>query len=142
MVRSNPSNARITNDAVAADAPARILVIDDELLLGRTLRLAYQGQHEVVVVTSGREALDRLAHDSKFDLILCDLMMPGMTGMAVYDRLSMEHPKLVQRLVFMTGGAFTDQARSFLDGHPQAHLEKPFEMARIDALLREFQQKN
>jgi CheY-like chemotaxis protein len=117
-------------------ARARVLVIDDELLLGRTLRLAFQDEHDVVVATSGREALERLAHDAEFDLVLCDLMMPDMTGMVVYERVVRDHPKLVDRLIFMTGGAFTDQARAFLDAHPDTQLEKPFEIGRVEALLK------
>jgi len=114
----------------------RIMVIDDELLLGRTLRFAFQEDHDVVVVTSGREAFARLATDKAFDLILCDLMMPDMTGMAVYSRMLVEHPKLAGRLVFMTGGAFTDAAREFLDNHPGAQLQKPFDISTVEALLR------
>jgi CheY-like chemotaxis protein len=142
MAASNPNNAVVGRDerrkpsAAQGETVGRLLVIDDELLLGRTLRLAFQDQHEVVVLTSGREALERLAHDKDFDLILCDLMMPDMTGMAVYERIVHEYPTLAERLVFMTGGAFTDAARRFLELHPQASLEKPFEISRVEALLR------
>lgn len=142
MSASNPNNVLVRgNERRMATAPknaarARVLVIDDELLLGRTLRLAFQDEHDVVVVTSGREALEKLANDSDFDLVLCDLMMPDMTGMVVYERVLRDHPKLADRLVFMTGGAFTDAARSFLEAHPDAQLEKPFEIERVEALLR------
>jgi CheY-like chemotaxis protein len=142
MAASNPDNAVTGHDERRKPSPApnggtgRILVIDDELLLGRTLRLAFQDQHDVVVVTSGREALERLAHDRDFDLILCDLMMPDMTGMAVYERIVHQYPEVADRLVFMTGGAFTDAARNFLELHPNAQLEKPFEIARVEQLLR------
>jgi CheY-like chemotaxis protein len=141
MGRSNPNNAVVTRDgsrpppAACRDGEARILVIDDELLLGRTLSLAFQGQHEVIVCTSGREALERLSYDARFDLILCDLMMPDMSGMTVHDRIAREHPELTERLVFMTGGAFTDDARAFLDEHPHAQLDKPFDIAQVEKLL-------
>lgn len=142
MNTSNPHNARVSAEErlVAPVSPrvlrGRVLVIDDEPLLGRTLRLAFQEDHEVVVVTSGREALELLATDADFDLILCDLMMPDMNGMQVYERMLQERPSIIERLVFMTGGAYTPEARAFLDQHIDAQLEKPFDMARFEGLLR------
>src|SRR5690606_33956416 len=62
---------------------ARILVVDDEPLLGQTLSFAFRGKHEVIVAVSGREALARLAVDSRYDLVLCDLMMPDVSGQNV-----------------------------------------------------------
>ena len=142
MNTSNPHNARVSaEERVVAPVPprvlrGRVLVIDDEPLLGRTLRLAFQEDHEVVVVTSGREALELLATDADFDLILCDLMMPDMNGMQVYERMLQERPSIMERLVFMTGGAYTPEARAFLDQHIDAQLEKPFDMTRFEGLLK------
>jgi two-component system, cell cycle sensor histidine kinase and response regulator CckA len=142
MNTSNPYNARVSaEERIVAPVPprvvrGRVLVIDDEPLLGRTLRLAFQEDHEVVVVTSGRQALELLATDADFDLILCDLMMPDMNGMQVYERMLQERPSILDRLVFMTGGAYTAEAREFLDQHLDAQLEKPFDMARFEGLLR------
>ncbi|HMJ14735.1 MAG TPA: response regulator [Polyangiaceae bacterium] len=110
-------------------------MIDDEALLGRTLRLAFREDHEIVLVTSGKDALELLACDSEFDLILCDLMMPDMNGMQVYECVLRQYPHIADRLVFMTGGAYTPEARAFLDEHVDAQLEKPFDMARLEALL-------
>jgi CheY-like chemotaxis protein len=142
MAASNPNNAIVSpgdrrmTPVPASSGNARILVIDDEPLLGRTLRLAFQEEHEVVVVTSGREALDHLRRDTRYDLILCDLMMPDITGMAVYEHVVRDAPGLAEIFVFMTGGAFTEDARAFLDEHPGVHLEKPFNIARVEALVR------
>jgi CheY-like chemotaxis protein len=145
MNTSNPHNARVgAEERIIAPVPpvpppilrGRVLVIDDEPLLGRTLRLAFQEDHDVVVVTSGREALELLASDTEFDLILCDLMMPDMNGMQVYERVLLERPSVTDRLVFMTGGAYTAEARAFLDQHVDAQLEKPFDMARFESLLK------
>ena len=117
---------------------ARILVIDDEPLLGQTLLYAFKGRHEVVICTSGRDALGRLATDAHFDLVLCDVMMPDVSGAAVYESLTREHPELVPRFVFMTGGAFTERARELLSQYPGLQLEKPFKLAEIERLLCEF----
>ena len=118
--------------------PSRILIIDDEPLLGQTLHYAFKGRHDVVVSTSGREALSRLEKDARFDLVLCDLMMPDVSGSAVYEEVKRSYPALVRCFVFMTGGAFTDRARDFLAKHPGIQLEKPFNIEDIERLLRQF----
>ena len=119
-------------------APARILIIDDEPLLGQTLLYAFKGRHEVSICTSGREALTRLQTESVFDLVLCDLMMPDVNGAAVYNSVKRDFPALAERFVFMTGGAFTPRAREFLSQHPGAQLEKPFNIADVERLLGQF----
>jgi PAS domain S-box-containing protein len=126
-------------DATGPMRRARILIIDDEPLLGQTLRLAFEGKHDVVVATSGRQGLAELENPGEFDLILCDLMMPDVSGIAVFEQATRVRPKLVRRFVFMTGGAFTDRAREFLERHPGARLEKPFEMRQVEELLRDRQ---
>jgi two-component system, cell cycle sensor histidine kinase and response regulator CckA len=119
-------------------APARILIIDDEPLLGQTLLYAFKGRHDVVICTSGRDALSRLEKDARFDLVLCDLMMPDVSGSAVYEAVKRSYPGLVRCFVFMTGGAFTERAREFLAKHPGAQLEKPFNIDDIERILRQF----
>jgi two-component system, cell cycle sensor histidine kinase and response regulator CckA len=119
-------------------APARILIVDDEPLLGQTLLYAFKGRHDVVICTSGRDALSRLEKDARFDLVLCDLMMPDVSGSAVYEAVKRSYPGLVRCFVFMTGGAFTERAREFLAKHPGAQLEKPFNIEDIERILRQF----
>jgi two-component system, cell cycle sensor histidine kinase and response regulator CckA len=116
---------------------ARILIIDDEPLLGQTLRFAFQDKHDVEVAASGREALERLATDSNFDLVLCDLMMPDVSGEHVYRSVSEHSPGLLPRFVFMTGGAFTERAQEFLAQFNGRQLEKPFNIDEVESLLSE-----
>jgi two-component system cell cycle sensor histidine kinase/response regulator CckA len=116
---------------------ARILIIDDEPLLGQTLRFAFQEKHDVEVVASGREALERLTRDTDFDLVLCDLMMPDVSGEHVYRAVAERTPLLVPRFVFMTGGAFTERAQEFLAHFAGKQLEKPFNIDEVEALLTE-----
>ena len=118
-----------------AESRRRILVIDDEPMLGQTLRFAFEGQYEVVVLNSGHDALEHLEHDAGFDLVLCDLMMPVFSGIMVYEAIAQRHPALVERFVFITGGAFTDSARDFLDSYPGLRLEKPFHVRDVETLL-------
>ena len=122
-------------DARAAAGAARILVIDDEARLAQSLKLALDPRHEVIACTSGTEAIDLLRHDQRFDLVLCDLMLPDTAGPEIYQALRDEHPELVDRFVFMTGGAFTPRTRDFLRSVNNPRLEKPFATEEIDQLL-------
>jgi len=118
--------------------PSRILIVDDEPLLGQTLLYAFKGRHDVVICTSGRDALSHLEKDARFDLVLCDLMMPDVSGAVVYETVAKQYPELAPHFVFMTGGAFTDRGREFLARYPGVQLEKPFTIADIEKLLGEF----
>jgi signal transduction histidine kinase len=117
-------------------ARACVVVIDDEPLVGRSIRRALRG-HEVQVFTSAEEAIERLCSDEPFDVVFCDLMMPEVSGMEVFARVSERCPDIASRFVFMTGGAFTPQAREFLKQTPLVCLEKPFELRQIRDLVRE-----
>jgi CheY-like chemotaxis protein len=112
----------------------RILVIDDEPLVGRLVERALGREHEVTVLTAARKALDRIVAGERFDLILCDLMMPDITGMDLHERLHEIDAAQADRMVFLTGGAFTRRAQEFLDQHP--FLEKPFDLSALEALAR------
>ncbi|HEY6079252.1 MAG TPA: hybrid sensor histidine kinase/response regulator, partial [Polyangiaceae bacterium] len=71
------------------------------------------------------------------DLVLCDLMMPDVSGEHVFQAVSQHTPGLVPRFVFMTGGAFTERAQEFLARFPGRQLEKPFNIDEIEVLLGE-----
>ena len=109
----------------------RILLIDDEVALGRSLRLLLAPETEVIAVTRAADALARLATGERFDAIVCDLMMPELSGIELYDRLLYVAPDCAGRIIFMTGGAFTPQARAFLASLDRPHLEKPFTEAQL-----------
>jgi CheY-like chemotaxis protein len=119
---------------------SRLLIVDDEPLLTQTLRVAL-ADHEVVVVSAGQSALDVIARDDGFDLVLCDLMMPELSGARVYEEIREQKPELARRFVFMTGGAFTDGARQFLDRFDGVCLEKPFAVERISTLLEQMRRR-
>ncbi|AKF04217.1 PAS domain-containing sensor histidine kinase [Sandaracinus amylolyticus] len=126
----------------APDAPvrsSRILVIDDETRFGRALRASLGAHHDVQLATSGREGLGILLAGEDFDLVVCDLMMPDVSGMGIYDEIRRARPDLTERFVFMTGGAYTDQARAFFEHVTVPRLEKPFDVAEVERLLRRVQ---
>ena len=113
----------------------RLLLIDDEPHLGITLSTGLREHADVVAVRSGREAIKRLLADDGFDLILCDLMMPDLTGMDVFEEVVQKRPALRSRFVFTTGGAVTERARAFIEQMPDQRLDKPFRLEQVEALL-------
>jgi PAS domain S-box-containing protein len=127
----------LPNAELVAAAHGKVLVIDDEPAVGLAVRRVLRG-HDVTVVTGAREALDRIASGAEFDVILSDLMMPGMSGMDLYGVLLREHPKMAARVVFVTGGAFTPEANAFLDRVANERMEKPFHFKQLRDLVRKF----
>jgi PAS domain S-box-containing protein len=115
----------------------RILVVDDEPMMARAVLRFLGVDHEVVVLGDGQEALSRLDQGERFDVIVCDLMMPTVTGMDLHAKLSVTVPDQASRMVFLTGGAFTPRARAFLDEVPNVRLEKPFEMQTLRAIVND-----
>ncbi len=113
----------------------RILVVDDEELVARNLARMLS-PHRVDVAQSGREALDRCANHG-YDVVLCDLMMPDITGMELYTKLVAADPTAASKFLFMTGGAFTDKAREFLDKFPTRCLEKPISKTDLHRAVSE-----
>jgi CheY-like chemotaxis protein/two-component sensor histidine kinase len=123
-------------DAPTEAPPARILVIDDEHRFAASLRSALATRHTVTVVGSGRDALELLFQgDAAFDLVLCDVMMPGITGIDLLEQIAARRPQLEQRFVFMTGGAVTERARQALASTSRPVLAKPFALAEIERVL-------
>ncbi|MDP9033833.1 MAG: PAS domain S-box protein [Myxococcota bacterium] len=116
----------------------RILVVDDERLVIRAVERTLSEDHDVVTVVAAREALALCAAGAKFDLILCDLMMPDMTGMDLHRELSVVVPEQATKMIFLTGGAFTTLSRQFLSDTPKEHLEKPFDPANLKAVVRRY----
>jgi CheY-like chemotaxis protein/anti-sigma regulatory factor (Ser/Thr protein kinase) len=120
---------------------ARILIIDDEPMIVDALKRILSESHSVCGATSAAAALEILHADPEFDLIFCDLMMPGMTGMELYDRLLDVLPEVVERIVFMTGGAFAPRAADFLQRIPNPCLDKPVRAREIEAFIQSFMEK-
>jgi PAS domain S-box-containing protein len=115
---------------------SHILVVDDEPLVGSLLSRMLENDHDVSVATSGPEALRLLAAQT-FDAVVCDVMMPGMTGMDLYSVIRERDLLLASRVVFMTGGAFVPKVADFLATVDNPTIEKPFRLDKLKAALRE-----
>jgi len=114
---------------------ARVMVVDDEPLVCRAVQRILSPPHEVHASGSGRDALEALRADPTYDLVLCDLMMPEMSGMDLHEAVARRAPELAARFVFFTGGAFTAGARDFLSRVGNERVEKPFEPAALRELV-------
>jgi len=128
-------SAQVAVTARPTTGRLRVMVIDDEISIGRTIDSIFEDQHDVVVTTSARDALAQLEQGLTFDVILCDVVMPGASGVDFYEQLRTVRPELCERVVFMTGATLgSDQGRS-LAALPNAVLEKPFDLDRLEAML-------
>jgi two-component system NtrC family sensor kinase len=124
------STARILD----RDGRRRILILDDDRRVAAALALELTA-HDVVIADSGWAALEILRCDRDFDVILCDVMMPELSGMDVYESLRLLDPALLDRVVLMTGGAFTTQASQFVSRVDTPMIEKPFHPGQLDAIV-------
>ena len=141
--RSSRSPPRKGSDAAPQTEPtlaAEILVIDDDELVARSLANSLRrAGHQVTVAHDGAGGLELLLSDRIFDLVFCDLMMRGMTGVDLAQLLEGRAPHKLERIVFMTGGAFTAQARAYMQSHAGITVHKPFDVvAEASARLQTF----
>lgn len=129
------SNVTVEAQALAPESNApfnrlRVLVIDDEPMIAKAIERALGKLHRVESSLYARAALERVRSEG-FDVVLCDMMMPDMNGMEFHAALTQLNPGLARRVIFLTGGAFTDASRRFLEEHETMRLEKPFEIAKL-----------
>jgi CheY-like chemotaxis protein len=113
-----------------------VLVIDDEASLCTVIRRTLGAEYDVITVTSARQALELFGGGERFDIVLCDLMMPQMTGMELHAELMRLVPDQAQKMIFMTGGAFSEEAARFLTKVPNPTVEKPFKTTALRELVR------
>jgi CheY-like chemotaxis protein len=130
----------------------RILVVDDDRLLAETLRMmiadfaAFEVGHDIAVelVTSGREAAEIFEASAEagdaaaYDVVVCDLSMPGVDGLTLYEGLVARGSPLARRFVLVTGGAFTQGAAAAIERHALPYLQKPFDSAELAETLRPY----
>jgi CheY-like chemotaxis protein len=115
---------------------SRIVIIDDEALLAETLGCWLENDHDVTVFSDPVSALAALKAMDRCDVIFCDLMMPKLNGMEIYDHLLKDGRGWERRIVFMTGGAFIPSAVTFLEAVPNHQLEKPFTMKAVNSVIQ------
>jgi CheY-like chemotaxis protein len=146
---TNPPNARDEHLAGAEGAPAapftsatgaRVLVVEDEPTVARLIGDVLEDEGmRVDVLLDGREALERAARES-YDLVICDMRMPGLDGQHFYRTLARSGNSLRERFLFVTGDVMAAHTREFLKRNNLPHVAKPFRVEelteRVHAVLQ------
>ena len=117
-----------------ASRTLRILIVEDEDMIGRILARVL-GDHEVALYGSAHEALPALLTGPLPDVIISDLMMPGLPGWELFARLQAQRPEAAERLLFITGGTTMPEILSFLRTCGRPCLEKPFDLTTLRAVV-------
>jgi CheY-like chemotaxis protein len=113
----------------AAPAGRHVVLIEDDAMVARALgmQLKMVG-YRVTAIPDGEIARTTLGSLGDVDLIYCDLMMTGTTGMDLAQALEAEQPDLAAKMVFMTGGAFSPRAQTFVALNADRTVDKPFDI--------------
>jgi len=125
----------------AGAAPAerrrhRVMLVDDEPLIAQTMERLLRRDYDVTVASCGHDAIAHIISGVRFDAIVSDVMMPNMTGIELIEELQRVAPDQAERLIFLSGGAFTAQARERLDAIGAPQLEKPVTAKELRACVQ------
>ena len=139
---SGGHGARLEGDSagrmkLTAARRGRILVVDDEPAICASLKRLFARHHTVTTVTKAMAALELFNAGERFDVVLCDLMMPEMGGLDLYQEVTRAAPDQAKRFVFMSGASLSSQASALLATLPNTLLHKPFDMRRLVELVRD-----
>jgi CheY-like chemotaxis protein len=115
----------------------RVLVVDDEEPVLRALHRALRREHDIVLAKGGVEAERVLRTDANFDLVLCDIVMPDLDGGRLHENVQRFAPDVAERFVFVSGGAFTPDAKSFVARSGLRFYDKPIDPQILQDLIAE-----
>jgi CheY-like chemotaxis protein/PAS domain-containing protein len=140
VLRIPPAQLEKAQPAPAPPSPpqgprARVLVIDDEPLVSGSLKRALGREHDVVATNDPSQAVAAIAGGERYDVILCDIMMPTMTGVEVYERIEKVAQDQALRIVFVSGAVLSGTMRQFLEKVPNLRIGKPFDLQQIRAIV-------
>jgi PAS domain S-box-containing protein len=132
-----PTSLTPANGVAPAGQTGRVLVVDNEPLVCTAIRRALEPEHQVTCVKTVREATALVERGEAFDAILCDLLLPEVTGMDFYDDLLRTRPDVARRVIFMSGLASTPKAVEFVASVSNRCLEKPFSSETLRGAVRQ-----
>jgi two-component system cell cycle sensor histidine kinase/response regulator CckA len=135
--RAKPCETTATDPPLASGPRGYLLVVDDEPLVRSALRRVLGGQHAITCPKTLAEALALIVGGMRFDLILCDLVAPGLAGTAFYDEILGRDPEQARRIVFLTGGTFAPSTVQFLSSVPNRRIAKPCDTQELRGLVTE-----
>jgi len=127
---------KIVTPKIAPVRRGTVLIVDDDVLFTSSLRRLFSSEHEVTVCNDARDALARMVEGHRFDVILCDLMMPDMTGADLHAALRDLSVDLADQMIFITGGAFSPASQQFLERITNLCFEKPCDLRELRAAVR------
>jgi CheY-like chemotaxis protein len=134
-VTATPPPAAKPAPALITDRRHRVLIVDDEPRVAQALKRMLTGDHELTVASCGAEAIAHVAAGERYDAIITDVMMPNMTGIELYDRLEDMAPDQAMRVIFLSGGVFTEQTQSRLETSGNPQLQKPVSSPELRACV-------
>jgi CheY-like chemotaxis protein len=136
--KTTPAAATESHAVKGLSRRGNLLIVDDERAVAEAMSRGLRAQHDVTVETDGRKALARIAAGERFDVIFCDLMMPSFSGIDVHHDLSVSNPEQASRIVFISGGVFSERTAAFLESVENVQIEKPFVFETIRSIVRDF----
>ena len=114
----------------------RVLIVDDDPAVAKTLGRVLGLDHDTAVVVVGRDAVERIRGGERYDAILCDLNLPDVDGPALHAEVTALAPEQAARIIFVSGGAFTPSSRAFLERVPNPRVDKPFDAQVLRDIVR------
>jgi PAS domain S-box-containing protein len=120
-----------------SDSIPRLLVVDDETALAMALKKVLESDHQVTAVTTGRAALDLLLENGLFDVVLCDVLMPGLSGIDLYREVERRRPELMRQIIFMSGASSMPRVAEFFASIPNERIDKPVDVDQLRSLIRQ-----
>ncbi|HEY0989033.1 MAG TPA: ATP-binding protein [Kofleriaceae bacterium] len=130
-----PAASETTAGAATEHKRHRVMLVDDEPQVAHTMERLLRRDHDITVALCGDEALAHITAGERFDVIVSDVMMPNMTGIELLEQLRSIAPGQAERLIFLSGGAFTAQAREQLASLGVLQLEKPVTAKELRASI-------
>jgi len=114
----------------------QVMVVDDDELVGKSIKRLFRDEYEMTTANSAKEGLELLAlKHPQYDIVLSDISMPDMDGMEFFYEIEKAFPKLIERIIFMSGGARTARQEQFLSKHRCKQLSKPFQPVDLRQLI-------
>jgi len=142
-----PEAPRQQQEPEPANEGRLILVVEDERDVALVVRrILAQDGHRVLLAEDGEAALRYLdeadARDRSFDLSIGDIKMPGLSGISLYGRIAKRSPKLLERVLFVTGDTMSPKTVEFLETVEAPYIPKPFTIAQLHAAVRPILQQS
>jgi two-component system, NtrC family, sensor kinase len=139
-MQTETSESTLSSSAEKADraepTPASVLIIDDEPLIQRTITRVLEGEHVFTLRSSAPDALALIRAGQRFDVIVSDIAMPVLSGVELHDALLGFAPDQAGRMIFITGGGFSQSTTDFLETVRERRLWKPFSVLALRERIR------